>query len=192
MTQSGFPPTPDPASPEGADPYASTSPLGAPADWYTAWTPDAAAASPVPAPPGTPPTPAPYGMPPAAAGPAASAAGTPEPYQPAGYGPVAYGPPPPAAYGPPPFGPAASGQQPGYARAGQVPMRLFLRRRAMRIIGTGALLLIVGIVITAATYGAASSSPNGGVYFVPWGLVLVGALWIFRGVGLLMRSSRVP
>jgi hypothetical protein len=66
----------------------------------------------------------------------------------------------------------------------------YLRRRAVSSITGGVLFLIVGIVITVASYGAVSTT--GGVYFVPFGLIIIGALWLFRGVTLLIRSSRLP
>jgi F0F1-type ATP synthase assembly protein I len=71
-------------------------------------------------------------------------------------------------------------------------MKAFLRRRAIRAIVLGAVLALVGIVITGATYASASSSPDGGVYFVPWGLIVIGLLWLIRGVAALIRSSRLP
>jgi hypothetical protein len=56
----------------------------------------------------------------------------------------------------------------------------------------GAVLLVVGIIITVGTYGAASSSATGGVYFVPWGLIVIGGLWIIRGLMMFGRSTRLP
>jgi hypothetical protein len=55
----------------------------------------------------------------------------------------------------------------------------------------GAVILVIGIVITVGTYGAASSSATGGTY-VPWGLIVIGGLWIFRGLMMFGRSTRLP
>ena len=43
----------------------------------------------------------------------------------------------------------------------------------------GALWCIGGIVVTAATYSAAS---NGGTYVVAWGAIVFGAIQFFRGL----------
>lgn len=57
------------------------------------------------------------------------------------------------------------------------------RSGAHRELGIGALLLLVGIVVTAATYASASSS--GGSYVVAYGAIIVGIIKIIRGaVGL--------
>ena len=47
-------------------------------------------------------------------------------------------------------------------------------------IGWGAVLLVIGIVITAATYSSVSES--GGTYLLAWGPMLVGAIKIVRGL----------
>ena len=44
----------------------------------------------------------------------------------------------------------------------------------------GALLLVIGIVVTAATYGSASTS--GGTYIIAYGPIIVGVIKIFRGL----------
>lgn len=44
----------------------------------------------------------------------------------------------------------------------------------------GALWCLGGIVVTAATYSAASA---GGTYMVAWGAIIFGAIQFFRGVG---------
>lgn len=46
----------------------------------------------------------------------------------------------------------------------------------------GALWFIGGSVVTAATYGAASSNPNGGSYVVAWGAIVFGTLQFLRGL----------
>jgi hypothetical protein len=54
--------------------------------------------------------------------------------------------------------------------------------RATRELGIGALLLVVGIVITAATYGSASES--GGTYIIAYGPIVVGVIKIIRGLAM--------
>jgi hypothetical protein len=66
----------------------------------------------------------------------------------------------------------------------------YLRRRAISSIAGGAIFLVIGIIVTVASYGAVANT--GGVYFVPFGLIIIGALWLIRGVALLFRSSRLP
>ena len=57
------------------------------------------------------------------------------------------------------------------------------RAGAHRQLGIGALLLLVGIVVTAGTYASASSS--GGSYVVAYGAIVVGIIKIIRGaIGL--------
>jgi len=60
-----------------------------------------------------------------------------------------------------------------------------LRSEAIREAGRknmlyGALWCIGGIIVTAATYSAASP---GGTYVVAWGAILFGAIQFFRGAG---------
>jgi hypothetical protein len=78
-------------------------------------------------------------------------------------------------------------------RRGMRPMGgAYLRRRAINTTVGGAVLLVVGIVITVGTYGAPSSSATGGVFFVPWGLIVIGGLWLVRGLTMFARSTRLP
>ena len=51
-------------------------------------------------------------------------------------------------------------------------------------IALGLVLIVVGILITAVTYGSASTS--GGTYIVAYGPIIVGVIKLFRG---LARSS---
>ena len=44
----------------------------------------------------------------------------------------------------------------------------------------GALLLVVGIIVTAVTYDSASQS--GGTYIVAWGPMVYGAIRLFKGL----------
>jgi hypothetical protein len=56
------------------------------------------------------------------------------------------------------------------------------RAAAGRDIGIGILLLVIGIAVTAGTYGAASSSPSGGHYVLAYGPIAVGVVRLFRGL----------
>lgn len=63
----------------------------------------------------------------------------------------------------------------------EAELRAQRRSQANGQIGLGVLLLLVGIVITAATYGSASSS-GGGTYIIAYGPMIVGVIQIFRGL----------
>jgi hypothetical protein len=54
-----------------------------------------------------------------------------------------------------------------------------IRKGAVKQIGVGLLMLVIGVVITAATYSMAS---NGGIYVVAYGPVIFGAIAILRGL----------
>jgi hypothetical protein len=57
------------------------------------------------------------------------------------------------------------------------------RAKGRTDIGFGVVLLVVGIVITAVTYGSASS--EGGTYIIAYGPMIVGVIRIFRGLARL-------
>jgi len=54
------------------------------------------------------------------------------------------------------------------------------RSRNQHSIIIGAILMTVGILITAATYGSASES--GGTYIIAYGPIIFGAIRIIRGL----------
>ena len=56
------------------------------------------------------------------------------------------------------------------------------RRTAQWAAFKGVLWLTGGALVTAVGYAAASSSPEGGTYFVMWGAILFGALQAVRGL----------
>lgn len=60
-------------------------------------------------------------------------------------------------------------------------VRRDLRSRATGQLIFGAALLLLGIIITAATYGSASTS--GGSYIIAYGPIGVGIIMIIRGIG---------
>jgi hypothetical protein len=130
-------------------------------------------------------------------------------YGPPQYGPPQYGPP---QYGQPQYGPPGYGQAPGspygppgapyggpqpgpMGPAGMGPAGMgrlagIGRRRGTRQIVTGAVLFLIGLVITIATYSHASSSGTGGTYFVAWGPMVIGIIAIVRGVVAISRARR--
>jgi hypothetical protein len=56
------------------------------------------------------------------------------------------------------------------------------RSRGLRQIVYGLLVAVAGIVITVVTYGIASSSRGGGRYFIAYGAVIVGGMYVIRGL----------
>src|ERR1700757_1468654 len=64
------------------------------------------------------------------------------------------------------------------------------RQAALRQIGLGIVVFIVGLVITLVTYHNAASSPTGGTYLVAWGPMLFGAIAAVRGLLALSRVGR--
>ncbi|GAA0338250.1 hypothetical protein NE235_34505 [Actinoallomurus spadix] len=69
-----------------------------------------------------------------------------------------------------------------------VPVNDAERRRATRAIGVGAVLFVIGLLITVLTYSHASGS--GGVYVVAWGPMLFGVIRMITGLVLLAKSGR--
>ena len=63
-------------------------------------------------------------------------------------------------------------------------MRDFERSDGRRQMLGGIALLVIGIVITAATYSSASSS-GGGTYIVAYGPMIWGVIQLFRGLSKL-------
>lgn len=61
------------------------------------------------------------------------------------------------------------------------------RARGTSQLAVGGVLLVLGIIITAVTYGNASASPTGGTYIIASGPIIFGAISIIRG--LASRSS---
>ena len=57
------------------------------------------------------------------------------------------------------------------------------RAKGTSDIGIGLVLLVIGIVVTAVTYGSASES--GGTYIIAYGPMIVGVIRIFRGMARL-------
>jgi hypothetical protein len=55
-------------------------------------------------------------------------------------------------------------------------------RKYARHMGIGLLLVIVGIIVTAASYSAAASNPSGGRYIIAYGAVAAGIVEFFIGL----------
>jgi predicted phage tail protein len=55
------------------------------------------------------------------------------------------------------------------------------RSRGIRQIVIGAVIFVIGLIITIATYSAASSSTTGGTYFVAYGPMIIGVISMIRG-----------
>jgi len=60
------------------------------------------------------------------------------------------------------------------------------RKAGLKIAGTGALLVVGGILVTAITYGMAQ---GGGTYVIAWGAVLFGFIALIRGLVTCLRQA---
>ena len=56
------------------------------------------------------------------------------------------------------------------------------RNAAAKNMAIGAVVCLIGAVVTSVSYSAASESPTGGSYVVAWGAVAFGALQFLRGL----------
>ena len=65
------------------------------------------------------------------------------------------------------------------------------RKRGMRQIVIGAVVVVVGLVITVATYSSASSSPTGGTYVVAYGPMILGVVYVIRGALVIARAQKL-
>ena len=54
--------------------------------------------------------------------------------------------------------------------------------QSSRQITIGAVFLVLGIILTAGTYGLASSSPSGGTYLIAYGPMIYGVITLIRGL----------
>ena len=76
----------------------------------------------------------------------------------------------------------------GTGQAPSASLAAIARKRALRQILIGIVLLVAGIVVTVVSYSTAASSPSGGTYVVAWGPVLFGIIVIARGLSALRQS----
>ncbi len=77
-------------------------------------------------------------------------------------------------------------------RGGPIYSRAAARRRGLLWVGGGLVLALVGILISVFSYAAATSGATGGFTFIAIWPVLLGVIWVVRGLSLLARSSRLP
>ena len=145
--------------------------------------------------PGTPPVPPapnagqPTAPPPAAGYPAPQQGapypqGQPAPYPPQGQ-PAPYPGQAPAPYPPQGQAPfAAPAPYPVPAGGGGNPMRAAAMKKGLIQLAIGVGLIVLGIVISLATYAFAP----GGSYFIVWGLPLFGVITIVRGLITMVRG----
>jgi hypothetical protein len=89
-------------------------------------------------------------------------------------------------------GPQTGPGQPGFAAVNQLPGESLVavaRKRAIRQLVIGLGIFVVGLVITVATYSAASS--GGGTYFVAYGPMIVGIIWTIRASIALSKINKL-
>jgi hypothetical protein len=65
------------------------------------------------------------------------------------------------------------------------------RSRGIRQIVIGAVLFLIGLIITVATYSSASSSRTGGTYFVAYGPMIFGIIGIIRGAIAVAQAQKL-
>jgi hypothetical protein len=80
---------------------------------------------------------------------------------------------------------------PPFQGTGPSNMANVARNRGIRQIVIGAIIFVVGLIITIATYSAASSSPTGGTYFVAYGPMIIGVVSIIRGLIAVSQAGRL-
>jgi hypothetical protein len=104
---------------------------------------------------------------------------------------------PPGQFGPGPgqYGQYGPGAQPGFP-GGPNPMpgmslAAIARKRGMRQIVIGAVIFVIGLVITVATYSSASFSPTGGTYVVAYGPMILGVFYVIRGLSVIARAQKL-
>ena len=129
----------------------------------------------------------------------------PQPGQPYSQPGQPYGQPQPQPYGQPdqPYG-SMPGSQPGlnyqpgqpvgvppFQPQGAQNMANVARSRGIRQIVIGAIIFVVGLIITVATFSAASSSRTGGTYFIAYGPMIIGVIGIIRGVIAVSQAGKL-
>lgn len=65
------------------------------------------------------------------------------------------------------------------------------RKRGMRQIAIGAVVFVIGLGITIAAYGSASSSPSGGTYVVAYGPMILGVVYVIRGIATVAQAQKL-
>jgi len=54
-----------------------------------------------------------------------------------------------------------------------------------------AVILVIGLVIAVATYSSASSSPADGAYAVAYGPMILGVVYVIRGISVIARAQKL-
>ena len=83
------------------------------------------------------------------------------------------------------------GVPPAYQQMGASNIANVTRSRGIRQIVIGAVIFVIGLIITVATYSAASSSRTGGTYFVAYGPMLIGVIGMIRGAIAVAQAKRL-
>ena len=102
-----------------------------------------------------------------------------------------YGGTPGAPPGMAPYQPGEPVGVPPFQPAGASDLASAARKRGIQQILIGAVLFVVGLIITVATYGGASSSPRGGTYFVAYGPMIFGVIGMIRGAIALAQAKKL-
>lgn len=55
-------------------------------------------------------------------------------------------------------------------------------KAGMRNMGMGAVVFVIGLVITLGSYASAAASPSGGSYMIAYGAIIFGAIQFFQGL----------
>ena len=102
-----------------------------------------------------------------------------------------YGSTPGAPPGMLPYQPGEPVGVPPFQPAGASALASAARRRGIQQIAIGAVIFLIGLVISLATYGSASSSRTGGTYFIAYGPMIFGVIGIIRGAIALAHAKRL-
>ena len=101
-------------------------------------------------------------------------------------------------YGGTPGSPPGLQYQPGqpvgvppYQPAGASNLASIARNRGIRQIVIGAIIFVIGLIITVASYSSASSPPTGGTYFVAYGPMIIGVIAIIRGAIAVAQAQKL-
>ena len=90
-----------------------------------------------------------------------------------------------------PYQPGQPVGVPDFQPAGASALASAARKRGIQQIAIGAVLFLVGLVITLATYGSASSSRTGGTYFIAYGPMIFGVISMIRGAIALAHAKKL-
>ena len=74
---------------------------------------------------------------------------------------------------------------------GSIPAIGAFRKRRYRQLAFGSASAIAGTALTARGYLSASSSPQGGMYLIFWGLILYGLVDMWRGISGILKAEAI-